>query len=169
MEVIAIRMPRFPEYYITSLGMVYSTKTSMFLKFGIGNTGYKKVGIWDMNIKKKITKNVHRLVAEHFLENPDLLTQVNHKDGDRLNNTLENLEWCSPSYNALHSVSIGLHTFPPNWRIGEDNNRSKLSDEKVRLIRLEEIDYKQKPWEKYGIKQCTYINVKAMRSWKHVK
>lgn len=53
---------------------------------------------------------LHRLVANHFIINDDIKhkTQVNHKDGDKHNNIVTNLEWCTPSYNTKHSYDIGL-------------------------------------------------------------
>ncbi len=54
------------------------------------------------------TKKIHRLLAEHFIENTLSLPQVNHKDGIKTNNSLSNLEWCDASYNQIHAIKHGL-------------------------------------------------------------
>ena len=66
--------------------------------------GYKCVGLSKNGIAK--TNMVHRIVAEAFIENPDNLEMVNHKDEDKGNNRVENLEWCTRSYNQLYSMKL---------------------------------------------------------------
>lgn len=61
------------------------------------------------NDGKKYCKKIHRLVAEHFIPNPNNYPCVNHIDGNIYNNDVNNLEWCTYSYNAKHAVTIGLH------------------------------------------------------------
>lgn len=68
----------------------------------IQNTGYKTV-----NIKEK-KYSIHRLVAEAFIPNPENKAQVNHKDGNKLNNCVSNLEWVTPKENVQHAFKIGL-------------------------------------------------------------
>lgn len=63
----------------------------------------------DLTIDKKVKSFlVHRLVAIHFIPNPDNLPQVNHIDGNKTNNCVSNLEWCDNSYNLKHSYKNGL-------------------------------------------------------------
>lgn len=68
--------------------------------------GYKQVQI--MRNNKRYTKYVHRLVAECFIDNPNNLPEVNHKDGNKANNAVDNLEWCNRSQNQRHAYKTGL-------------------------------------------------------------
>ena len=74
---------------------------------------------------------LHRLIAEHFIVNddPTCKTQVNHIDGNRHNNSISNLEWCTPSENVRHAYRTGLKT-----NNGIKNPISKLTEEQVRQI-----------------------------------
>lgn len=76
------------------------------LKQGINHKGYPIVYLSKDGKQKTIT--VHRLVAKAFIENPLNLPQVNHIDGNKLNNNVENLEWCDNSYNQKHAHNTGL-------------------------------------------------------------
>jgi hypothetical protein len=72
----------------------------------------------------------HRLVAQAFLPNPDNLPQVNHKDGDKYNNLVDNLEWCDASHNQRHAREKGLKVS----LLGEEQPQSKLTETQVRWI-----------------------------------
>ena len=90
-----------------------------------------------INGKNKNIK-IHKAVAESFLPNPDNLRDVNHKDGNKLNNNLDNLEWTSHRDNTLHAFKIGLNSVEHLLSIsrkGEDSNLSKLTRENVEYIR----------------------------------
>lgn len=70
---------------------------------------YPQVSLWKNNIG--VTFYVHRLVAEAFIPNPKHLPEVNHKDGNRANNTVENLEWIDSRGNSIHAIQMGLKIY----------------------------------------------------------
>lgn len=95
------------------------------------NCGYELVHLSKNGVQKQ--KRVHRLVAEAFIPNPNNYNEVNHKDGNKLNNFVENLEWCDSSYNQKHAYTIGLKV----QKQGELNPNAKLTNEQVKAIREE--------------------------------
>lgn len=85
-------------YAVTSDGQVYSYLKKKYLKPETTNNGYQRVCLTTGDGRKK-HELIHRLVAIAFLDNPERLPCVNHKNGDRQDNRVENLEWCSYQYN----------------------------------------------------------------------
>lgn len=77
------------------------------LKPTIDNTDYYAVSLWKQNIK--VRPHIHRLVAEAFIPNLENKPQVNHIDGDKLNNNVRNLEWCTQQENNIHAYNHGLN------------------------------------------------------------
>lgn len=59
---------------------------------------------------KHYDRYIHRLVAQTFIDNPNNYAEINHIDGNKKNNRIENLEWCNRSHNNKHAYQIGLHT-----------------------------------------------------------
>ena len=92
-------------YQITSFGRVFSLRNKSFLVLSNDTKGYQRVQLF--NHGKKNYK-VHRLVAEAFIPNPENKPQVNHIDGNKQNNHVENLEWCTNQENQRHAWSVGL-------------------------------------------------------------
>ena len=93
-------------YQVSNLGRVKSLKYNKerILKIANGTDGYKIVGL-TYNSKRKTFK-VHRLVAQAFIPNPNEYPQVNHKDEDKGNNKVDNLEWCDNKYNCNYGNHI---------------------------------------------------------------
>jgi len=115
-------------YYISSNGDVISKVCSKerVLKQHMMTSGYKMVNL--KKDKKQKNLSIHRLLAMHFLPNDNNYEQVNHKDGNKLNNDLSNLEWCTRSHNIKHMYDTGLKTYMPlhyKGKFGVEHNRSK--------------------------------------------
>ena len=91
-------------YAISDHGRVWSCRKHRFKLPSVQNNGYYLVFLVKDGYRK--AELVHRLVAKAFLENPNLLAEVNHKDGDKQNNTVSNLEWCSRSDNLRHRSRV---------------------------------------------------------------
>lgn len=96
-------------YMVSSLGRIKSLrfrhiKREKIMIPNLRPDGYMAIGLSKNGVTK--TKTVHRLVASAFLENPNNLEMINHKDENRSNNAVSNLEWCSRSYNQLYSLSL---------------------------------------------------------------
>ena len=86
-------------------GVVVS-RLGRIVKHQISKNGYVRVELWADGVGKKYL--LHRLLAQTFIPNPSDKPQVNHIDGDKLNNSLSNLEWVTQSENQKHAYSTGL-------------------------------------------------------------
>lgn len=127
-------------YQISSSGEIASLSRNIVMKNGksrrirgkrifakVKENGYLFVQLY---LNGKATNyHIHRLVAEHFHDNPNCLSDVNHIDGNKENNCFRNLEWVSHSENLIHAYSTGLK------RSGEEHRQSKLSSADVLFIR----------------------------------
>lgn len=95
-------------YLISDTGEIKSVKTGLIRKKNINHEGYYFVSVSLGSRQDKPTIKNHRAVAESFTANPNNYPVVNHKDGNKLNNNVENLEWCTYSENSKHAFEIGL-------------------------------------------------------------
>lgn len=104
-----LKIPGYEDYTAHREGFIISHKKEpIILKTGKGgyNLNYHHVGLCKNGIKKRV--NIHRLLAELFIPNPDNLPQVDHIDGNTDNNSVENLEWVSASENSRRAFELGL-------------------------------------------------------------
>ena len=113
------------QYFIDDIGNVYNKHDKM-LKQHLSNSGYKCV-VLKIN-GKQVSRFIHRALAFAFIDQVDGKIYVNHKDGNKQNNDLSNLEWCSFAENIQHMYDTGLKTYKPlhyKGKFGSDHNRSK--------------------------------------------
>lgn len=114
-------------YQVSNLGRIKSlaregnnrTKKDRIMRQYVGKTGYRQVRLCKNN-KTKLYK-VHILIARAFIDNPCNYPIINHKDGDKLNNEISNLEWCSCSHNIKHSYEKGLRKTKQVVQKSKDN------------------------------------------------
>lgn len=109
---------------------------------------------------------VHRMVAITFIPNPEDLPQVNHKDGDKLNNVVSNLEWCTSGENQIHAYNNGLKKLPK----GLLNGRQELTEEEVICIynKLLQGESSKSMASIYGVTPTQITRIKAKKAWSHI-
>lgn len=97
------------KYIVTSTGKVFNNYTGMQMKPRLIH-GYPHVGlrVFDGNTSTQKLFKIHRLVAEYFIPNPNNYPIVNHKDGNKENADVSNLEWCTHKQNSIHAIQTGL-------------------------------------------------------------
>ena len=99
----------FERYEVSDDGVIRNKESKKILKTFINDKGYEIVSLWLNGKDKKF--RVHRLVADAFISNPENKAQINHIDGNKLNNRADNLEWSTHSENIMHryySLRLGL-------------------------------------------------------------
>lgn len=101
----------YPNYEVSNLGKVRNSRTGRVLKQGKHRQGYALV--WLSDDEGRHGKSVHRLVAETYIPNPKGKPQVNHIDGNKQNNCVDNLEWNTAKENFAHAWRTSLYTGRP--------------------------------------------------------
>ena len=161
----------FENYEISNLGRVKSLekKTSFgvsckiypqtILKNWIDKKGYCYVDLRNNNKRTRFL--VHRLVCFNFLGNPENKPQVNHINGIKLDNRLENLEWNTCKENINHAIQTGLNNIS-----GVNNYRSKLTKEQVNNIRVSNLAQKELSVI-YNISQASVSRIILKKTYKN--
>lgn len=171
------------QYAITPDGKVWSYKVNRFLKErGSGKhckdrreRDYKRTNLYIKGVGH-IDYYIHRLVAEHYIPNPLNLKEVNHKNGIKHDNRVENLEWCSPEQNKKHAFVNGFTTR------GQKNSQCKLTEQEVYEIRKTHTfgnTSKYNRWDKdrntgllakkYDVTKATITLIISGTNWSYLK
>lgn len=170
------KLENFEKYEINSEGIIRNRKTQKVKYTRINKQGYLTV---QFKIKGKIHSYlVHRLVGEIFLEEPEeyliewaknnypFTVCINHKDGNKLNNSVENLEWCTHEYNTKHAWDNNL---TPALK-GSLNGRAKLNEETVHeMCKLFELGFMPKyVSELLGVSYKSAGKIRSGYAWNHI-
>lgn len=94
---MALPVENYPDYLAYEDGKIWSNKTQKYLKPASTKSGYKSVELFNESGGKRFL--LHHIIASLFIPNPNNLPQINHKDENPSNNSVENLEWCTAKYN----------------------------------------------------------------------
>jgi len=141
------------------------THRGMWMKPQMMTSGYYGISISTRGKQKTFT--LHSLVAKHFIPNPLYLREVNHKNGIKTDNRVENLEWCSTQDNALHAHKLGL----TNPAKGERNAKAILNEKDVHNIRSL---YEKKEHTLiqiglvFGVHHSQISRIVNRKTWRHI-
>ena len=162
-------------YKVDNLGNVYGLNGNK-LKPATDKKGYLRVGL--MLDKKLCTRKVHRLVALAFIKNPLNKATVNHINGIKTDNRVENLEWNTYKENTKHAIDNNLFYFNTSKQSvnkiikkGSLNGNALLTEDKVIEIRKK---YKPRIYTRimlaleYNVKQSCIKDIVNRNSWKHI-
>lgn len=142
-------MLELENYIVTKDGRVYNKKTHRFQKQNLTVNGYYTVSI------RGKRRHVHRLVALCHIPNPDNLPQVNHIDGNKTNNNVNNLEWVTPQENINHAIRTGLC-----------KKREKLTKNDIVYIKEHSEKSIKELAEFYSVNETTIRHVRKGDTWK---
>lgn len=169
------------DYAVDKHGFVYSlnysgTGRTQRLKPAKDHKGYLRVGLTING--KLVTRKVHRLIAQSFIPNPENKPFVNHKDWNKSNNSVKNLEWCTAKENTKHAIYNGMFSFQDSERSkninpkkGVLNGQSKLTEKQVLEIRSKfkpRIYTREMLALEYGVKSSTIKDIVIRKSWNHI-
>lgn len=123
--------------------------------------GYARIKLCKNGIEKSMF--IHRLVAIQFIANPNNLPQVNHKDGNKLNNTISNLEWCTKEANSLHAKLTGL------MQHGEQRPSSKLAEDDIyEIYKMRGLFKAAEVAKRYGVAKNTIYLIWRGKKWSYL-
>lgn len=149
------------KYLISTSGRIKSLYTNRILKLVLGSNGYYQVCL-RIN-KKSHNRSVHRLIAEMFIPNLENKRTVNHKDGNKLNNNVNNLEWNTDSENTIHAINNNLRFS----KKGLEHHNVKLTENDVINIFKSRLS-ESKLSKIYNVSGSQIGKIKRKDRWKHI-
>ena len=152
----------YDQYQVSNYGRVKTTankatRKERILKPLIHPKGYFRVALWKDNKSKFFF--IHRLVAKYFISNPENKPTINHIDGDKSNNHIDNLEWTTYRENMNHAIENRISA------CGERNGRSKLNWTQIEEIRSSHLTSDELA-AIYSVHKSTINRIKRKEGWK---
>lgn len=162
-----------PDYMISDHGRVLSLKrkVKVILRSEILAKGYETIQLQQKGIV--VLHCVHRLVAKAFIPNPEHLPQINHIDGNTMNNHVSNLEWCDAYTNAMHAVRTGLRPVG----VGSQSVPCAITDDAGKILRAypsivalskeEHLNISSQNWLRLQLRHPERVRQHALRTRQH--
>lgn len=160
-------IPNFEDYEISKCGSL-RRKQNLKGSWSKGNLGtiikkgYKRAGLYKNG--KIYFKGVHKWVALTYIPNPNNFEDINHKDGNKLNNCVDNLEWCDKSYNTAYNKVLGINVK------GEQIGTAKLTNADVLIIKeCLSCGVEQNVLaDKFSVNRLTIHGISTNKQWNHI-
>jgi len=150
-------------YLINRSGEIFDNVREKNITPYLDDKGYFRIALYVNNKQKHF--RIHRLLAFTFIPNPKNKPFINHKNGIKSDNRIENLEWCTPKENSKHAARTGLSKFP----IGEKASNAKVTNKLAIEIYRQRFKFTRKELgKKYGLsKGCIQLLVTG-KTWSHI-
>lgn len=153
-------------YEVSNVGNVRRINAKNNRKLVNTKKGYLAIDLWKNG--EMIVYKIHRLVAITFIPNTFNKYYVNHKDGNKHNNCVENLEWVTNLENIQHANKTGLYK---NHAKGSKNGMAKLNEElalQIYDLSIHKTFPLKKICELYNMSKCVVLSIKNKKTWKHI-
>lgn len=151
-------------YKISEDGYVFSVRRNKIMKPSVDGWKYRQIYLSKSGITTRFS--LHRLIAKYFIPNPENKPNINHIDGDKGNNCISNLEWCTQSENIRHAFDNGLC----KGLKGIDHPKNKLSElDVIEIRRISNLGLKQSIIANiFNVNQGTIYGIVNRLIWKHI-
>ena len=151
------------EYEISTQGRL--RRSGSILRTRYDRYGYEIATLWVDG--KSLTRKIHRLVAIAFIENPSQLATVNHIDGIKSNNSVENLQWLSVADNHKHAFETGLHSIGENRKAGRAVKLVESDIHEIRRLIAEGLG-NTAIGKRFGVSCGCIYSIRIGKSWSHI-